>query len=61
MYAYAPGEVAAANASEALGETQALRARVLELERKVEMLMQASLELEQLCLSKQCQHTWTWT
>jgi hypothetical protein len=38
MYEYQPGEYAAANATEALSETQRLRARVTELEKQVSLL-----------------------
>lgn len=41
MYSYGDGEVAAANASEALGETYRLRGRVAELEQQVASLIDA--------------------
>lgn len=41
MYAYEPGEIASAYASQALGETQALRGRVGELEKQVATLIDA--------------------
>lgn len=41
MYEYQPGEYAAANASEALGETQRLRGRVTKLEQQVASLIDA--------------------